>query len=221
MTRSSASGALIVFDFDGTLVDSNRIKREAYDAALSGYPGASAAIRKALRTHPAGDRHTVLAAAVADLVPAGAARGAATVRAVRAYGRYCLTQVGRAPEFKGVSSTLRRLARRHHLAVASATPQRAVRVLVGRRDWPFEAATVLGAPRSKAHNLTRLARRFDVPIRRVVLVGDSHVDRDAALEVGCHFIPVALDGARPIRGALRRFADVPASITHCLSHARS
>ncbi len=182
----------VVFDFDGTLVDSNHIKREAYDAAFQLIPGARSHIAKALAGHPGKDRHFIIGRVVTSLSRGGALKrgDAAQVkrRALRAYSSYCRTGVALARDFRGVSSTLRALANRYRVAVNSATPERQLRQLVRARPWGAYCELVVGSPATKVTNLERIARRFKLRPSDMMLVGDSRVDLEAAARFGCGFL---------------------------------
>ena len=53
----------VVFDFDGTLVESNPIKRGVYFEILAETPGSGPVVETVLRENPGADRRGVLASA--------------------------------------------------------------------------------------------------------------------------------------------------------------
>lgn len=201
MTVASARAiSVVVFDFDGTLVDSNGLKHRAYAVAFGAVPGAAKLIGPALRAHPDKDRRFIVESIVTRLErngDLGTADAAALVRRVlRRYSRVCLKSVSAARDFPGVATTLPALAKRYRIAVNSGTQQRQLRQLVGRRDWGAYCEVVLGSPATKIRNLRRIAASFKVQPAQVVLVGDSPVDAAAANEFGCRFIYMAHGGAK-------------------------
>ena len=193
--RPDAGIKAVVFDFDGTLVDSNAIKRQAYDEAFQYVPGAGEQITAALKKYPAGDRHFIIAFVVAQLQRKRnlsiIQAGRLTRSAIRAYSRFCRQEVSVASDFPGVTTTLRQLARKYRLAVNSGTQQDQLRSLVRRRSWGIHCELILGSPSTKVRNLVRIAHHFKIAPEQIVLVGDSPVDADAAAQFGCAFIYAA------------------------------
>lgn len=60
---------VIAFDFDGTIVDSNSIKRSAFYEVVADIPGAALALDRILISPESGDRHDVFHALDALLRP--------------------------------------------------------------------------------------------------------------------------------------------------------
>ena len=181
----------VVFDFDGTLVDSNQIKRDAYYAAFEAVPGARKCIAQALKTYPDKDRYFIIRTVVENLRRSGRITRSEgermRARAVRRYSAYCRTKIRDARDFAGVAATLRALSRKYRLAINSATPQRHLRQLVSVRRWAHYCKVIVGAPSTKVANLRRIARRFSLGPREIMFVGDSRIDATAAAHFGCAF----------------------------------
>lgn len=205
----------VVFDFDGTLVDSNDIKRQAYDVAFDGTPNAKHLIARILATYPARDRAFIIKSVVNQLQRDGKLRRTEAARlrssALRTYSRFCRDGVGIARDFRGVTSTLRILARNYRLAINSGTQQDQLRQLIRARNWGAYCELILGAPSTKVRNLERIARRFKVRPAEMVFVGDSCIDADAAERFGCAFIYAAYrqKSSPEIWACVSTFGDLP------------
>ena len=185
----------IVFDFDGTLVDSNHVKRLAYDVAFAHIPDANRYIPTALRKYPDRDRRFIIDHIV-QLLHANrrVRRGDVDhlrALALRRYARYCRSAVAAADDFPGVEATLRVLARTYRIAINSGTPQGQLVNLIRARSWGKYCEVVLGAPVTKSQNLERIARQLSLEARQMVFLGDSAVDAKAAAAFGCTFLHVA------------------------------
>ncbi len=188
------------FDFDGTLVDSNAIKRDSYFEALAPVAGAREVIEAVLREHPRDDRHGTLARVHARLsVPArGSGEGSRdplppVADWVDAYAAVCEARVIACPPIPGALPALDALAGSHALYLASATPEDALVRVVAGRGWTDRFRGVFGGPRSKVENLVRIALGEGLEREQIVYVGDGAVDRDAAREFGCPFFGFGSD----------------------------
>jgi phosphoglycolate phosphatase len=188
----------VAFDFDGTLVDSNAIKRQAYFEAARREDPSGQLVAGVLAGRPEGDRHEVLrevaqrAAEAALLDPRGVEEAAA--RLIAAYT--ALVEAGQAerPERTGATSALLALGVTRPLYVNSATPVDSLRRAVARRGWGGRFRDVLGRPPDKIANLRLVLAREKMVPAEVAMVGDQQRDLDAARAVGCAFVAVASDG---------------------------
>jgi phosphoglycolate phosphatase len=186
----------VVFDFDGVLVDSNAVKRQAYFDIFSPL---------GLRTVPTveavldgdvdGDRFQLIRRILVRLREDDAHHLAGTLDSLvtqyaERYNDVCEEHAATCPEIPGASTALARLAVSHPLYVSSATPEDPLRRIVERRGWSRFFRDVLGRPRSKAENLRVIMKREGVDGGAVVVVGDGRRDLDAARMVGARFVGV-------------------------------
>lgn len=186
-----------VFDFDGTLVMSNAIKREGFFAVTAEVPGGRAAM-EALLADPPGDRYAIFAAFAARF-------GLDAGELAEAYGAWCEAAILQAPERAGASELLARLRRDGiKIWINSATPEAPLRSVVRRRYPAGSFDGVLGGHASKVPNLQAVMRAEGLSPAELLMVGDGFDDRDAAVEIGCAF--AGLDrgtlAARPDCGEL-------------------
>src|SRR5262245_30408459 len=206
---------LVLFDFDGTLVDSNARKRACMRATVADLPGGPAALEKARRL--GGDRYILFAEVARQLDPSGepgaiARRGRALAAA---YTRCCARAIAAAPERRGARAALAALkARGIRIWLNSATPHRdLVAIVRGRGLLPFLDG-VLGGPASKVANLRRALAAERVAPRRALLVGDGEDDREAARALGTFFVAITaedrLSGNGPF--AMRDLSRLPALV---------
>lgn len=183
----------IAFDFDGTLAESNAIKRDAYFEASLPLGRVEAQVRAALAEEP-GNRERVCAAIVrkvreAGLLPATRTPEAWTGHLVEAYTAICEARIASCPEVPGTGSALEALsAMGIALYVNSATPAEPLRRILGLRGMSGFFRDVLGSPAGKVENLRRVLADAQASPAETVFVGDNEVDRAAADEVGCAFI---------------------------------
>jgi phosphoglycolate phosphatase len=182
MTRPGA----LVFDLDGTLIDSrrdiaaalNRLRSELGLPALSldqvvamVGEGAKVLVRRALA-----DWHGEPAKEILD-------------RYLSYYAEVCLDTT---VPYPGIEEMLAELATDYRMAVLSNKGERlSIEILEGLDlAWRFKA--VLGGdslPTRKPNpaGLNALADRFDLPVERLMLIGDSRIDAETARNAGCAF----------------------------------
>ena len=206
---------LVLFDFDGTLVDSNALKRACMRATVADLPGGLAALAQARRL--GGNRYKLFAEVARLLDPAGepgviARRGRALAAA---YTRCCARAIAAAPERRGARSALAALkARGIKIWLNSATPHRDLLAIVrgrGLLPW-FEG--VLGGPASKTTNLRAALAAERVAPRQALLVGDGPDDLEAARALGTFFVAITAEDRVPGKGpfAMRDLARLPALV---------
>jgi len=203
----------VVFDFDGTLVDSNRIKRSAYFEVADGFADGGAVMERILQEGAGRDRYWVFGKFV-DAMPGGLA--AADLAAN--YTRICRERIVQAPEIDGASASLELLRSDGvRLFLSSATPRGPLLEIVGlrRMDRYFEA--IYGAPEPKLANLESIRSRVGCAPSEMAVVGDGESDRFSAQNVGCHFVAVQGDfndfAVQP-RHSVRDLTGLPAFLSH-------
>ncbi len=182
---------VVVFDFDGTLVDSNAIKQGCLQAVVANWPGGPAALKEAQVI--GGDRYRIFAEVARRL-----ARGRDDVderalgrRLVQAYSQCCARGIMAAKERRGAQNALMRLKRRGlKLWIASATPANHLPELLRHRDLLRYIDGALGGPASKHDNLRKIMKRERAVSSEVIMVGDGEDDLSGARAAGIRFIAV-------------------------------
>lgn len=174
----------VVFDFDGTLVDSNAIKRAAYYETVASIPGADVFLDALFERGFQGDRHAVFA-------ELGRLLGIATGGLAECYGSLCQTAIRPMLARPSLGDALRRLKEAGlDLFVNSATPGDALSDLFGKSPLAALFDGVHGGPPSKTDNLRTIMARHGYMPAQMVAVGDGEDDRRAAEAVGCMFVTV-------------------------------
>lgn len=179
----------VVFDFDGTLVDSNRIKRRGFLDVADGYPNGPTLMKGILERDDAGDRFWIF-----DRFAEALSMEISSEELAGRYTRSCEEQISVAPEIPGTTAALRelRLAGRG-LYVNSATPVEPLRKLIDLRGMASWFDGVFGAPKGKVENLETIMAGRGCARSETVMVGDGESDRVAAEQVGCRFIGIRND----------------------------
>ncbi len=180
----------LVFDFDGTLVDSDPIKRSAFYDVTTDIPGAAEALDAIFAAPGPGDRYDVFAKLATRLDSDAAGDWA------EAYGRHCQRRILDLLAGSGVGRTLGRLkADGYRLFVASATPQGDLVSLVEKSPLAAHFAGVYGRPRAKSQILHDILHQHAWTPGDVIMVGNGESDRRAAAAVGCPFVGVGCDAS--------------------------
>lgn len=173
----------VVFDFDGTLVLSNDIKREGFFAAVTGSPDGPERMARILASPP-GDRYAIFRYFTDEV-------GGDPDELAARYSEWCDERILTCPERPGASVALAQL--RHaglSLYVNSATPTVPLRAVVRRRYGDGFFNGVHGGHGAKHANLKAILHNEQLLPSSLVMVGDGVDDRDAALAAGCHFIGI-------------------------------
>lgn len=176
----------VVFDFDGTLVHSNAIKRDGFLAVAARHPG-GVEIMEDILADPPGDRHAIIGRFAARIGADGEA-----ARLVEDYGRYCTEHILTCPARAGADTALAALRRaRLRLHINSATPTEPLREVIARRYASGTFDGVHGGFGAKVVNLRSIVEIEGIGPAEMAMVGDGIDDRNAADETGVHFFGVA------------------------------
>lgn len=171
----------VVFDFDGTLVMSNAIKREGFFAVTADIAGGADAMT-ALLADPPGDRFAIFAAFSARF-------GQDAGEMAEAYGAWCEAAILAAPERSGAGVALAALRRQGlKIWINSATPEAPLRAIVKRRYPPGSFDGILGGHNRKVANLRAVMSAEGLAANEILMVGDGIDDKLGAAEAGCAFV---------------------------------
>lgn len=181
----------VVFDFDGTLIDSNAIKREGFVHVASVHAGSSTHMEAVLAS-VSGDRRAVFEAYARRMqVQPGEPSRRVVDDLVSAYSSMIDAAVASAQEMPGATRLLEDLRRRDvKLYLSSATPLENLRAIVAKRDWVDRFDGIYGRPTSKVDALRHVMAATGFRERDIAVVGDGEDDRSSANSVGCAYFPV-------------------------------
>ena len=181
--------SVFLFDFDGTLMRSNAIKRDAFFTTMSDRPDSIDMLRKILDGPNPGDRNSVfreLARRLPDIDPE---------ERVQTYGEISKHAILSAPEVPGAGALLEALHAQGAAAIInSATPQAPLREIVNRLRFTRWVHSVLGGPKSKAENAYQALSELGRKTHDAVVIGDGESDRVCARNLDCDFIAIDSDG---------------------------
>lgn len=186
-----------VFDFDGTLVDSERIKRQTFFDITADIPNAEVFLGELLSRSPPLDRHQI-SRYLAELTQPAASAAETANAIVDEYSQICRERISKAPDIPGAKEIISALNELSiPIFISSATPLQELEKLVAVRSWAFAIQQVFGSPEKKIEHLETIHTYVRGRRKDILFVGDSSSDYDAAAHFGCAF--AALGVARSLR----------------------
>ena len=188
LRKALQAAEAVVFDFDGTLVDSNEIKRRGFDHAFAEYPDRM----EEIRSYCYGSNHTIRGEKfrhVAKMILGLEYTPELDERFHKRYADFTTESVVAAPEIPGAAAFVRNLARLHP-SLLSSTPTAILVDILQRRGWADLFEIVQGAPVNKLAWLKGLQAVVRCEPRQVVFFGDTDEDARSAAESGCTFVRV-------------------------------
>ena len=181
----------IAFDFDGVIVDSNRLKYDAWFHLFSDHTEVSEALVRDVLSRISQTRYDILREIFIQI----GKEQSDVEKLVLDYGaRYnTLVQdaIAAGGVIGGVRETLEALAPRYALYINSATPHEALQEAVARAGFHSLIKAAYGTPATKEENLRAIMHAEGIGSNEILMVGDGEGDLSAARKVGCPFIGVA------------------------------
>ena len=180
---------IIVFDFDGTLIDSNRLKADAYFKLFPPDEDYACIIREVLAEIFEESRHVILEEILRRMgIRKQSLRKEKVGILAEQYNRIVLDGAKRCLAKAGVEEMLKKLSPAYALYVSSTTPQDSLREIIGFRNWDGYFRAVFGYPHKKSETLRRVIDEENVRSDEVIVVGDGKSDRESAEANGCLFV---------------------------------
>jgi len=190
-----------VFDFDGTLVDSNEIKWSGFEHVFSEFPEMLPEISLYCR----GNNHTIRGEKFRFVceqilhIPYTEERARSLHER---YAAYTTDGVVHAPEIPGGKEFIKKLNGRPR-ALLSSTPHLILLEILDRKRWRYLFDEIRGAPVIKRDWLMYYQRRIGCRPAEIVFFGDTDEDASSARESGCEFVRIGLpEGIRDFQDLL-------------------
>ncbi|WP_332685540.1 HAD family hydrolase [Bosea sp. (in: a-proteobacteria)] len=199
----------IVLDFDGVIVDSVAIKSQAFqDAYSDATPEQLAAIDRYHHAHGGVSRREKFRHFETAIF--GREADPAVIEALsELYRSIVYDKVVACRLIPGALDFLAEAAARMPLHLVSGTPQGELEAIVASRGLRHFFQRVIGAPTLKLAAFAALAREDGHDPHRVVAIGDSTTEFDAARELEMPFVGIVAEGiANPFPPAIPVLPDM-------------
>ena len=179
---------LVMFDFDGVILESADIKTEAFQDLFADYPMYRPQILEYHLAHQGISRFKKFDWIHANLLKQPLSRDESKALGKR-FSALVLQKVLAAPFVPGATELVRKLAAHGiPMAVISGTPQEELDFIVERRGIRRLFEAVIGAPVEKPEAINRLLGQKAVAPTSALFVGDGLSDHSAAVAAGVHFV---------------------------------
>ncbi|MDO8526645.1 MAG: HAD hydrolase-like protein [Deltaproteobacteria bacterium] len=176
----------IILDFDGTLVDSNDIKRTAFEKCFTNH----SAHFEEIMAYCKGNNHTPRKEKfrhVFENILKTPYTAETEKKMLERYASQTTEQVIAAKEIPGAFAFLDKYLPTKELVLLSSTPHDILLHILERRGMKKYFRTVQGAPVNKAEWIKKFITEQNLKKEEVVFIGDSPEDQRAALESGVAF----------------------------------
>ena len=183
---------VIVFDFDGTLIDSNQLK---YDAFFKLFPSDDLhkkIVTEVLSEILEGSRYVILRETIKrrntemneDELDNNVQVLATKYNVIVADGaKHC-------KEKPGAKEVLESLSKRYNLYLNSTTPETSLKDIVKHRKWENYFCDIFGYPNDKTVVLLNIIKKESINPDELLVVGDGMSDMDSSKRTGCKFFPI-------------------------------
>ncbi len=201
----------VVLDFDGTIVDSNTLKRAGFFAVAATFGLTEKAVQSALER--GGDRYAIAAHMFGE--------NARASQFCAAYKTHCeagILRTARTPGFSEFLDAIRQ--NRVPVFIVSATPHDDLLGTVSLLGLSDAFDGVYGGHGRKRDNLRRICEDRRISPCDVIVVGDNIEDLEAARDEGCPFVAMeawkadAMKYSAPPTGRVADFYELADLLRH-------
>ncbi len=185
----------IFFDFDGVIVDSCAVKKDAFRMLFAGYPQEIVdQLMEYHRLHGGISRVEKIRWVHQELL--GAPLGQEELdHWARRYAELVIDAVVTVPYISGALEFLQDWQKQAGgpLFIVSGTPEPELREIVRRRGLEQYFVEVLGSPIRKPEHIRCQLANYQLDPKRCLFIGDASTDHDAAIQTGLGFIGIQGD----------------------------
>ena len=183
-----AAIGLVIFDFDGIVLESADIKTDAFPELFAEHPAHQDAIRAYHLAHQGISRFKKFEWIYAELLRQPL--DAATSQALgEGFSALVMEKILAAPFVPGARELLDLLkARGLPMVIVSGTPQGELDDITARRGLRHYFEAIVGSPTEKPVAVRALLERHRLAPQQAVFLGDGLSDHKAAVATGVHFV---------------------------------
>jgi phosphoglycolate phosphatase-like HAD superfamily hydrolase len=197
----------VIFDFDGVILESTKIKADAFASIYSKYGddivhkivqhhlqnGGMSRYKKFVFYHKKYLDTELTQNEIADLD--------------QKFSSYVMANISDAPFVAGVIDFLKKYYNRYKMFVSSGTPQYELIKTIKLRGLEKYFVEVFGSPQTKEQHIDNILEKYKLFAEQVVFIGDGTRDRDAALSRHLHFIARVADEKSLLRDQKYKIKD--------------
>ncbi|NQS90399.1 HAD hydrolase-like protein, partial [Patescibacteria group bacterium] len=181
----------VIFDFDGVLVNSNKIKKQACFYIFKGIKGAEKAVQEILDNLGGDDRYQFIRRVLQKLQCNSSE--SEVQKYAKLYGQ--ITEKGQieAKEIKGATECLKALRKMgYRLFLHTSTPDQAIKRVAKQRGIDVYFDEIYGSTRgNKTEVLQIIIKENNLSPEKILSIGDGNSKFEAAKELGIEFIGLA------------------------------
>jgi len=177
---------VIVLDFDGVIVESNKIKHQAFSELFSGFPEHNEIMSYHL-SHNAVNRHAKFRHIIENILKKKYDEKLAKKWALK-FSELTRDKIIKCPYVDGAVDFIDYFSNRYPLYIASATPLDELKIILEGRGISQYFKGVYGAPMPKTEMLRDIAQKESAVPKEILYIGDSREDYETSSELGCVFI---------------------------------
>lgn len=185
---------IIVFDFDGVLVDSVHVKANAFFQMYQKFGSAIAnKVRNHHIEHGGMSRFEKFRYYQENFLHQKVESDAIEKLSIQFSG-LVVEKIISSSWIPGAETFLNFLYLKRKLCIVnSATPQKEIELIIKKRQMGTYFSGVYGSPASKAENLQKIIDQYSTSPSQMIFFGDALADWNAACEMGISFVGVGED----------------------------
>ena len=179
---------ILIFDFDGVLVESLKIKAQAFAKVFIG--AGKFACEDAIRLHykyGGVSRREKLKILASEILKKEASDVELDLWSA-IVADYLELELPQAKSVLGVGQMLKRLQNQCQMHIASAAPEPEVIKWCRLNNFEHFFTSINGAPEPKSQIIKRILKDVDVEASKVLFVGDSYSDLNVSIELDLNFL---------------------------------
>ena len=177
---------VIALDFDGTLVESNHIKDQAFRVIFGDWPEHKETMIRWHLSHNTIDRKEKFHYFVEKILNMPE-NNKLINKLTNRFSKLTKKLIIECPLVEGAMEFLEYFHGRIPLFLVSATPQRELNEIILARELQKYFIKIYGAPINKTETLEKIMETEKVSADQMIYIGDSPEDQKAAKDIGIHF----------------------------------
>lgn len=178
---------LIVFDFDGVIIESTDIKTKAFRKLFSNYPKYVDTIVAYHKNHAGVSRYEKFSYIYENIIKQPLGEDQMTELG-RRFSALVVEEIKACPFVPGALEFLKNYSKKFKIFIASSTPEEELRYLVRERGLEGYFQRVYGAPSKKSEIVLQVMKEENVKKEEILFIGDSMADYVEAKKAGVPFV---------------------------------